>query len=113
MQRKTFRIVVKAGGSPSYRPSVARDSTLYSSLLMPPLFDTKPTDPGRYSLQAMMLSRVPAVSPMRNAPALAASWLWQARVEADQVGLHGERESRGFCSEWGLVQVDAHLPPPQ
>ena len=56
-------------GAPSYRPSVVRARTLYISLDMPPLLDTKPTEPGRCSLHATMLSRVPAVSPMRNAPA--------------------------------------------
>jgi hypothetical protein len=42
---------------------------LYISLDMPPLLDTKPTEPGRCSLQAMMLSMVPAVSPILKAPA--------------------------------------------
>ena len=55
--------------SPSNRPSVALASTLYISLLMPPDLDTKPTEPGRCSLQAMMFSRVPAVSPILKAPA--------------------------------------------
>ncbi|KAA6418373.1 MAG: hypothetical protein FRX49_11629 [Trebouxia sp. A1-2] len=56
-------------GAPSYRPFVALDSTLYISLDIPPDLDTKPTEPGLYSLQATMFSRVPAVSPIRNAPA--------------------------------------------
>jgi hypothetical protein len=46
-----------------------RLSTLYISLDMPPDFETKPTDPGRYSLHDIMLSSVPAVSPTLNAPA--------------------------------------------
>lgn len=54
---------------PSYRPFVALDKTLYISLDMPPDLDTKPTDPGLYSLQATMFSRVPAVSPILKAPA--------------------------------------------
>mmetsp|Transcript_43613 Transcript_43613/g.130766 ORF Transcript_43613/g.130766 Transcript_43613/m.130766 type:complete len:292 (+) Transcript_43613:1025-1900(+) len=54
---------------PSKSPSVARESTLYISFDMPPLLDTKPTEPGRCSRQAMMFSRVPAVSPILNAPA--------------------------------------------
>ncbi len=42
---------------------------LKASLSIPPDLETKPTDPGRYSLDAMMFSIVPAVFPMRNAPA--------------------------------------------
>ena len=67
--QRTARGLGAARGAPSYRPSVVRASTLYSSLDMPPLLDTKPTEPGRCSLHATMLSSVPAVSPMRNAPA--------------------------------------------
>ena len=48
---------------------MVRERTLYISLDMPPDLDTKPTEPGRCNLQAAMLSRVPAVSPIRNAPA--------------------------------------------
>ena len=55
--------------SPSYRPSVVRLSTLYISLDMPPDLETKPTEPGRYSLHDTMLSSVPAVSPTLKAPA--------------------------------------------
>mmetsp|Transcript_22262 Transcript_22262/g.61545 ORF Transcript_22262/g.61545 Transcript_22262/m.61545 type:complete len:252 (-) Transcript_22262:524-1279(-) len=54
---------------PSNRPSVVRASVLYISLDMPPLLLTNPTLPGRCSLQSMMFSRVPAVSPILNAPA--------------------------------------------
>lgn len=54
---------------PSYSPSVARASTLYISFDMPPDLETKATEPGRCSRQAMMLSSVPAVSPILNAPA--------------------------------------------
>ena len=50
---------------------MVRLSTLYISLDMPPDLDTKPTEPGRYSLQDTMLSSVPAVSPTLNAPACA------------------------------------------
>ena len=48
-----------------------RLSTLYISLDMPPDFETKPTEPGRYSLHDIILSSVPAVSPTLNAPACA------------------------------------------
>lgn len=48
---------------------MVRDSTLYISLLMPPDLLTNPMEPGRYSLHATMFSKVPAVSPMRKAPA--------------------------------------------
>ena len=42
---------------------------------MPPDLDTKPTEPGRYSLHATMFSRVPAVSPILKAPACIAKKL--------------------------------------
>ena len=48
---------------------MVRDRTLYISLDMPPDLDTKPTEPGLCSLHAAMLSSVPAVSPIRKAPA--------------------------------------------
>mmetsp|Transcript_17361 Transcript_17361/g.29727 ORF Transcript_17361/g.29727 Transcript_17361/m.29727 type:complete len:270 (-) Transcript_17361:360-1169(-) len=54
---------------PSNKPSVARASTLYISLLMPPLLLTKPTLPGLCSLHVTAFSSVPAVSPILNAPA--------------------------------------------
>ena len=58
--------------SPSYKPSVTRESTLYISLDMPPDLETKPTEPGRCNLQVTMLSSVPAVSPILKAPACTA-----------------------------------------
>ena len=48
---------------------MVRERTLYISLDMPPDLDTNPTEPGRCNLQAAKLSKVPAVSPIRNAPA--------------------------------------------
>ena len=48
---------------------MTRDRTLYISLLMPPDLETKPTEPGLWSLHDTMLSMVPAVSPILKAPA--------------------------------------------
>ncbi|OPX75796.1 MAG: hypothetical protein A4E44_01163 [Methanosaeta sp. PtaB.Bin018] len=42
---------------------------LKASFSMPPDFETKPTHPGLYSLDAMMFSMVPAVLPILKAPA--------------------------------------------
>ncbi|KAF5772606.1 hypothetical protein HanXRQr2_Chr13g0579141 [Helianthus annuus] len=43
---------------------------LYISLDMPPCnLDTNPTDPGLYNLHCIILSIVPAVSPILKAPA--------------------------------------------
>jgi hypothetical protein len=58
---------------------------------MPPDLETKPTLPGRYSLQAMMLSSVPAVSPIRNAPA------WGARRAVGDGQGAGARVGRRCC----------------
>lgn len=53
----------------SNNPFVLLERMLYISFESPPDFDTNPTLPGRYNLQAMMFSTVPAVSPILKAPA--------------------------------------------
>mmetsp|Transcript_11556 Transcript_11556/g.19664 ORF Transcript_11556/g.19664 Transcript_11556/m.19664 type:complete len:227 (+) Transcript_11556:927-1607(+) len=54
---------------PSKRPLVVLERMLYISFERPPDFETNPTEPGLYSLHAMMLSTVPAVSPILKDPA--------------------------------------------
>ena len=102
------------GGAPTKMPSAARATTLYISLDMPPLLDTNPTDPGRYSLHATMLSRVPAASPILNAPACMGGWVgvggWVREGCTPWVGGAGQR--RFALARWERGGSECAVPPP-